>query len=154
MSAFTVIDPATGTKHAQYPAATDAEVEAGLTAAQATYQDWSRTTTVAERAALAKRLAELFVERKDKLAAIINREMGKPPLAQAAGEAEFSGSIAAAFAEHAEEWLADEDLEVADGLRTFFRYQGLGVVLASCRGTTRTIRWHASRFPTSSWATP
>ncbi|MGF4041896.1 aldehyde dehydrogenase family protein [Paenarthrobacter nitroguajacolicus] len=128
MSAFTVIDPATGTKHAQYPAATDAEVEAGLTAAQATYQDWSRTTTVAERAALAKRLAELFVERKDKLAAIINREMGKP-LAQAAGEAEFSGSIAAAFAEHAEEWLADEDLEVADGLRTFFRYQGLGVVL-------------------------
>ncbi|MGO4146334.1 aldehyde dehydrogenase family protein [Paenarthrobacter sp. YAF11_1] len=128
MSAFAVIDPATGTKHAQYPAATDAEVEAGLSAAQATYQDWSRTTTVAERAALAKRLAELFVERKDKLAAIINREMGKP-LAQAAGEAEFSGSIAAAFAEHAEEWLADEDLEVADGLRTFFRYQGLGVVL-------------------------
>ncbi|MEV4951348.1 aldehyde dehydrogenase family protein [Paenarthrobacter nitroguajacolicus] len=128
MSAFAVIDPATGTKHAQYPAATDAEVEAGLTAAQATYQDWSRTTTVAERAALAKRLAELFVERKDKLAAIINREMGKP-LAQATGEAEFSGSIAAAFAEHAEEWLADEDLEVADGLRTFFRYQGLGVVL-------------------------
>ena len=128
MSTFSVIDPATGTKHAQYPAATDAEVEAGLTAAQATYQDWSRTTTVAERAALAKRLAELFVERKDKLAAIINREMGKP-LAQAVGEAEFSGSIAAAFAEHAEEWLADEDLEVADGLRTFFRYQGLGVVL-------------------------
>ncbi|BCW45232.1 aldehyde dehydrogenase family protein [Arthrobacter sp. StoSoilB5] len=128
MSAFAVIDPATGTTHAHYPAATDAEVEASLSAAQATYQDWSRTTTVAERAALAKRLAELFVERKDKLAAIINREMGKP-LPQAAGEAEFSGAIAAAFAEHAEEWLADEEIEVADGLRTFFRYQGLGVIL-------------------------
>jgi succinate-semialdehyde dehydrogenase/glutarate-semialdehyde dehydrogenase len=128
MSAFAVIDPATGTTHAHYPAATDAEVEAGLSAAQATYRDWSRTTTVAERAALAKRLAELFVERKDKLAAIINREMGKP-LPQAAGEAEFSGAIAAAFAEHAEEWLADEEIEVADGLRTFFRYQGLGVIL-------------------------
>lgn len=128
MSAFAVIDPATGTTHAHYPAATDAEVEAGLSAAQATYRDWSRTTTVAERAALAKRLAELFVERKDKLAAIINREMGKP-LPQAAGEAEFSGAIAAAFAEHAEEWLADEEIDVADGLRTFFRYQGLGVIL-------------------------
>ncbi|MFE4080257.1 aldehyde dehydrogenase family protein [Paenarthrobacter sp. YIM B13468] len=128
MSAFAVTDPATGTIHAEYPAATDAEVEAGLSAAQKTYQEWSRTTTVAERAALAKRLAELFVERKDKLAAIINREMGKP-LQQAVGEAEFSASIAAAFAEHAEEWLADEQLEVADGLRSFFRYQGLGVIL-------------------------
>ncbi|MFK0008201.1 aldehyde dehydrogenase family protein [Paenarthrobacter sp. NPDC090520] len=128
MSAFAVTDPATGTIHAEYPAATDAEVEAGLSAAQQAYQEWSRTTTVAERAAMAKRLAELFVERKDKLAAIINREMGKP-LQQAAGEAEFSGSIAAAFAEHAEEWLADEQLEVADGLRSFFRYQGLGVIL-------------------------
>jgi succinate-semialdehyde dehydrogenase/glutarate-semialdehyde dehydrogenase len=128
MSAFAVTDPATGTIHAEYPAATDAEVEAGLSAAQQTYQEWSRTTTVAERAALAKRLADLFVERKDKLAAIINREMGKP-LQQAVGEAEFSASIAAAFAEHAEEWLADEQLEVADGLRSFFRYQGLGVIL-------------------------
>jgi succinate-semialdehyde dehydrogenase/glutarate-semialdehyde dehydrogenase len=103
-------------------------VEAGLSAAQKTYQEWSRTTSVAERAALARRLADLFVERKDKLAAIINREMGKP-LPQAVGEAEFSGAIAAAFAEHADGWLADEELEVADGLRTFFRYQGLGVVL-------------------------
>jgi len=128
MSAFAVIDPATGTIHAEYPAATDAEVEAGLAAAQNTYHEWSRTTTVAERAAMAKRLAELFVERKDKLAAIINREMGKP-LQQAAGEAEFSGSIASAFAENAEEWLADEQLAVADGLRSFFRYQGLGVIL-------------------------
>ena len=83
---------------------------------------------MAERAARAKRLADLFVERKDKLAAIINREMGKP-LQQAVGEAEFSGAIAAAFAEHAEEWLADEELEVADGLRSFVRYQGLGVIL-------------------------
>ena len=128
MSAFSVIDPATGTTHAEYPAATTEEVETGLSAAQKTYQDWSRTTTVAERAGLAKRLAALFVERKDKLAAIINREMGKP-LQQAAGEAEFCGSIAAAFADHAAEWLADEELEVADGLRTFFRYQGIGVIL-------------------------
>ncbi len=128
MSAFAVINPATGATHAEYPAATDAEVEAGLGLAQKAYKEWARTTTVGERAALAQRLAELFVERKDELAAIINREMGKP-LHQAVGEAEFSGSIAAAFAQNAEEWLADEELEVADGLRSFFRFQGLGVVL-------------------------
>src|SRR5690606_14234064 len=55
-------------------------------------------------------------------------EMGKP-LDQSVGEAEFSGAIAAAFADNAEEWLADETLEVEDGLKTFFRFQGTGVIL-------------------------
>src|SRR6218665_1387435 len=115
MATFAVINPATGETLAEYPDATAAEVEAALASTQKTYQEWSRTTTVAERAALAKRAAELFEERKDELGAIINREMGKP-LDQSVGEAEFSGAITAAFAENAEKWLADEQLEVEDGL--------------------------------------
>lgn len=128
MGTFAVINPATGETLAEYPDATAAEVEAALASTQKTYQEWSRTTTVAERAALAKRAAELFEERKDELGAIINREMGKP-LDQSVGEAEFSGAITAAFAENAEKWLADEHLEVEDGLKTFFRFQGIGVIL-------------------------
>ena len=128
MGTFAVINPATGEKLAEYPDATAAEIEAALAATQQTYQEWSRKTTVAERAALAKRAAELFDERKDELGAIINREMGKP-LDQSIGEAEFSGAITAAFAENAEKWLADEELEVEDGLKTFFRFQGTGVIL-------------------------
>ncbi|WP_449279205.1 NAD-dependent succinate-semialdehyde dehydrogenase [Leucobacter sp. GX0328] len=128
MGTFAVIDPATGQTVAEYPDATAADIENALTSAQSAYRDWSRKTTVAERAALAKRAAELFDERKDELGAIINREMGKP-LDQSVGEAEFSGAIAAAFADNAEEWLADEVLEVEDGLKTFFRFQGTGVIL-------------------------
>ena len=128
MGTFAVINPATGETLAEYPDATAAEIEAALASTQKTYQEWSRKTTVAERAALAKRAAELFEERKDELGAIINREMGKP-LDQSVGEAEFSGAITAAFADNAEKWLADEQLEVEDGLRTFFRFQGIGVIL-------------------------
>lgn len=128
MAKFAVTNPATGEVIAEYPGATDAEIEAGIAAAQDAYQNWARKTTVAERAALAQRAAELFYERKDELGAIINREMGKP-LDQSVGEAEFSGAITEAFAKNAEKWLADEPLEVEDGLKSFFRYQGLGVIL-------------------------
>jgi len=128
MSTFAVINPATGETIAEYPEATAAEIEQALASTQKTYTEWSRKTTVAERAALAQRAAELFEERKDELGAIINREMGKP-LDQSVGEAEFSGAITAAFAKNAEQWLADEPLEVEDGLKSFFRFQGIGVIL-------------------------
>ncbi|MBC9943347.1 NAD-dependent succinate-semialdehyde dehydrogenase [Leucobacter sp. cx-328] len=128
MGTFAVINPATGETISEYPEATAVEIEAALASAQDAYQNWARKTTVAERAALAKRAAELFDERKDELGAIINREMGKP-LEQAVGEAEFSGAITAAFADNAEAWLADEELQVEDGLKTFFRFQGTGVIL-------------------------
>ncbi len=128
MSTFAVINPATGETIAEYPDATTEEIEAALASAQQAYTEWARTTTVAERAALAQRAAELFDERKDELGAIINREMGKP-LDQSIGEAEFSGEITAAFAKNAAKWLADEELEVEDGLKSFIRFQGTGVIL-------------------------
>ncbi|MDJ1372292.1 NAD-dependent succinate-semialdehyde dehydrogenase [Gulosibacter molinativorax] len=128
MTTFAVINPATGETIKEYPTATSEEIQAGIASAQDAYQNWARKTTVAERAALAQRAAELFYERQDELGAIINREMGKP-LDQSVGEAEFSGDITAAFAKNAEKWLADEPLEVEDGLKSFFRYQGTGVIL-------------------------
>ncbi|MEU7488119.1 NAD-dependent succinate-semialdehyde dehydrogenase [Streptomyces sp. NPDC042319] len=128
MGTFAVTDPATGETVAEYPTATPEEIEAALTATHQTYQGWSHRTTVRERAAHARRLSELFIERRDELAKIINREMGKP-IPQGIGEIQFAAKISAAFADNAEQWLADEQLEVADGLRTFFRYQGTGVIL-------------------------
>ncbi|OBC15772.1 succinate-semialdehyde dehydrogenase [Mycobacterium sp. 852013-50091_SCH5140682] len=128
MSNFAVTNPATGQVLAEYPAATAEEIESALASTHRAYQTWARETSVAERAALAQRLAELFLEREDELAAIINREMGKP-VDQGIGEVRFSSAISAAFAKNAEAWLADEVLEVADGLKSFLRFQGTGVIL-------------------------
>lgn len=128
MSKFAVTNPASGDLLAEYPEATPEEVESALVSADRVYAEWSRRTTVADRAARALRLGELFREQEDELAAIIHREMGKP-LAQGVGEVRFSASIAEAFARNAERWLADEPLEVADELRSFLRFQGIGVIL-------------------------
>ncbi|MGO1538291.1 MAG: NAD-dependent succinate-semialdehyde dehydrogenase [Leucobacter sp.] len=128
MGKYAVINPATGETVKQYPDATDAQIEEAIASAHRTYREWARKTTVAERAVLAQKAADIMIERQDELGAIINREMGKP-MDQSAGEAEFSGQIAAAFATNAEEWLADDVLSVEDGLRTFVRKQGIGVIL-------------------------
>ena len=128
MGKYAVIDPASGELVAEYPEATDAEIQEALASAQEAYSAWARKTSLAERVALARRVAELFVERKEELGALSNREMGKP-LASAVGEAAFAGTITRTFADKAEEWLADEPVESADGLRGFVRKQGIGVIL-------------------------
>ena len=126
---YAVTDPATGEVHATYPTATDAEVGAAVGAAHAAATDWGRTTSVAERAALLRRVAELHAERRDELAAIIEREMGKP-LAEAEGEIDFCVDIYTYYAEHAEQFMADEVLEVASGAGTgVVRRLPVGVLL-------------------------
>jgi succinate-semialdehyde dehydrogenase / glutarate-semialdehyde dehydrogenase len=114
MSMYAVTDPATGEVVKEYPTATAADVEAALVAATQAWQTWSRSTTVAERAALIRRVAELHVERKDELGAIIVREMGKP-LEDAIGEVEFSAGIFEYYADNAERFLADQSIELLDG---------------------------------------
>ena len=128
MGKYAVIDPATGQTVSEFPDATDADITAALESAQTAYQEWSRNTTVAERAALVQRVADLHLERKDELAAIITREMGKPT-AQALEEVEFSADIISYYAKNGEEFLKDQQLPVEDGQRTFVRRQGLGVIL-------------------------
>lgn len=128
MGKYAVIDPATRTVVTAHTDATDVEVEIALSSAHETYNRWSRRTTVAERAQLVGRAAELLRERVDEFAAIINREMGKP-VADGREEVLFSADIMRTFAQRAEEWLADEEIKAEDGLRTVIRRQGIGVIL-------------------------
>jgi succinate-semialdehyde dehydrogenase/glutarate-semialdehyde dehydrogenase len=85
MNLYAVIDPATGDVVQEYPTATDEQMEQALAAAAKAHREWSRRSTVAERAALIRQVAKLHIERREELAKIIQREMGKP-LDQSLGE--------------------------------------------------------------------
>lgn len=128
MSKYAVVNPATGETLKEYATATDAEIQDAMASAHKAYQEWARTTTVAERAALIQKVADLHLERKDELAEIIHREMGKP-LEQCVGEVEFSADIISYYAKNGEEFLKDQEIPTEDGQRTFIRRQGLGVIL-------------------------
>jgi succinate-semialdehyde dehydrogenase/glutarate-semialdehyde dehydrogenase len=114
MSEYAVTNPATAEVVATYPTATDAEVAAAIDAAAKTARTWARTTTVAERAALLSKVAQLYTERREQLADVIVREMGKPR-DQSLGEVDFSGAIYQYYADNAEAFLADEQITLLDG---------------------------------------
>jgi len=126
---YAVTDPSTGEVVKTYPTDSDERVAAAVTAAQAAYASWGRASTVADRAALIGRVAELHRERRKELAAIMHREMGKA-MPGAVGEVEFSAAIYQFYADNAERFLADEPIDLLDGDGSaLIRRRPLGVLL-------------------------
>ncbi|CQD02380.1 succinate-semialdehyde dehydrogenase [Mycolicibacterium conceptionense] len=129
MTEYAVTDPATAEVVATYPTSTDAEIQAAIEAAAKTGRSWARTTTVAERAALIGKVAALHEQRREQLADVIVREMGKPR-DQALGEVDFSAAIYQYYADNAEKFLADEEITLLDGEGTAVVKRGpVGVLL-------------------------
>jgi succinate-semialdehyde dehydrogenase/glutarate-semialdehyde dehydrogenase len=114
MGKYAVINPATGETVKEYPEISDGDLEAAIGAAADANRNWGLKTSVSERAAMVKKVAEFHTERRETLAEIIVREMGKP-MEQALGEVDFCADIYGFYADRAEELLADEPIELLDG---------------------------------------
>jgi succinate-semialdehyde dehydrogenase/glutarate-semialdehyde dehydrogenase len=125
---YRVNNPATGEITQTFEFATDAEIEAALSAATEAFAQWRRRP-VAERAAVVKRVAGLFSERATELAALITAEMGKRPAA-AVGEAGFCREIFAYYADNGPGLISDRPVPGHDNARIEYRPVGpvLGVM--------------------------
>ncbi|MBM9459966.1 NAD-dependent succinate-semialdehyde dehydrogenase [Nocardioides sp. zg-536] len=147
MTQYAVRNPATDEVVTTVPTATDAEVRAAVDAAAEAYARWGRTSSVAERAACLRRVAELHLERRAELAATMVEEMGKP-LDDAEGEVDFSASIHAYYADNAERFLADEPIELSEGEGTaLIRRAPLGVLLG-------IMPWNFPAYQVARFAAP
>lgn len=147
MSTYLVTNPATGETGSQFTSATAAQLGATMQAADDAHSGWSRSTTVAQRSVLMERVAQLHRDRREVLAEIIVREMGKP-LEQALGEVDFSADIYSYYATNGEKFLADEDLELMDAEGTaFVRRSSLGVLLG-------IMPWNFPYYQVSRFAGP
>ena len=114
MGKYSVVNPATGETVREYPQISDEDLSAAIAAATEAHRSWAVKTSVSERAALVKKVAELHSERRETLAEIIVREMGKP-MEQALGEVDFCADIYSYYADNAEEFLADEPIKLLAG---------------------------------------
>jgi succinate-semialdehyde dehydrogenase/glutarate-semialdehyde dehydrogenase len=147
MGNYAVVNPATGDKVKQYDDISDADLDAAIGRAWETHREWSLSTTVAERAALIQRVADLHVERRDALAEIAVREMGKPT-EQALGEIDFCGDIYGYYAERAEQFLADEPIDLLAG-------EGEAVIRKSAMGPLIGIMpWNFPYYQVARFAGP
>jgi succinate-semialdehyde dehydrogenase/glutarate-semialdehyde dehydrogenase len=127
MSDYAVVNPATGETLAEYDTLSDAGVEAALASAHDGFRVWSRTAP-AERAEGLRRVAQLHRERRDDLAAIIVREMGKP-LEAALGEVDFAADITEYYADNIEKITGDTPIDILGEGSAVIRRSGLGVLL-------------------------
>jgi succinate-semialdehyde dehydrogenase/glutarate-semialdehyde dehydrogenase len=147
MSDYAVVNPATGETIKEYPTITDDELRAAIGRADDAYRSWTHTSTVAERAALVRKVGELHVERREELARIIVGEMGKP-VEQALMEVDFCGEIYAFYADNAEEIMADEEVKHFGG-------DGTAIVRKSAFGPLLGIMpWNFPYYQVARFAGP
>ena len=108
MSRYRVQNPATGEVVEEFSAATDAEIESAIAASHAGYLAW-RDLGIQDRAAVVRRVAELFEERKDDLGRIIAQEMGKHHR-EAVEEVEFAASIIDYYGVHGPSLATEQEI--------------------------------------------
>ena len=127
MADYKVTNPATGEVEAEFATLTEDQLRESLDRTAETFKSWSKTE-LSERASLLRRAAGLYEERKDKLAEIITREMGKP-IKQARSELDIVISIFNYYADHGAEFLKDEEITDAPDGRAFMQSEPVGVLL-------------------------
>lgn len=120
-------DPATEVTFAEYADHDPAETSRRLEQATTAFDSW-RKTSFAERGRLLRSAGDMLRARRDELAQLITREMGKP-IVQAAGEIDKCAAGCDFFAEHGERFLAVKPVP-SDALRSYVRYDPIGPVLA------------------------
>ncbi len=121
------INPATGETLKTFEQLTDVEIAAKLGQAQQAFEDY-RGVSLAQKAVWMNKAAEILEAQRDRLAAIMTLEMGKP-IKGAIAEVDKCALVCRYYAENAAKFLADVPVST-DASNSFVRYQPLGIILA------------------------
>jgi len=121
------VNPATGAPGKSYEETSLAEAKDAAAAARKSFLDWRRTS-FAERSAIIHAAAGILRARKDEFARLMTDEMGKT-IDEGRAEIEKCAFHCDWFADHAQNYLADEPVDIGAG-ETFVTFNPLGVVLA------------------------
>ena len=121
------VNPATGAPGKSYKETSLAEARDAAAAARKSFLDWRRTS-FAERSAIIHAAAGILRARKDEFARLMTDEMGKT-IDEGRAEIEKCAFHCDWFADHAQNYLADEPVDIGAG-ETFVTFNPLGVVLA------------------------
>ena len=125
--AIQTLNPATGEVVEKFDPTAPAELDRIAAAAHVAFMEW-RGTPFAERSARMREAARVLRVRKAEFARTMTVEMGKP-ITQGEAEVDKCAWNCEYYAEHASAMLAVDPRET-DALRSYVRYDPLGVVLA------------------------
>ncbi len=145
MSRYRVQNPATGEIVESFEAHTDEQIEQALAKAGAAYESWSEQS-VQDRAAVVKRVSELFTERREELARIIAVEMGKP-VQEGLDEVDFAASIVDYYAVHGPSLITDYEIPSTIPGKAVVEHRPVGVLLG-------VMPWNFPYYQVARFAAP
>jgi succinate-semialdehyde dehydrogenase/glutarate-semialdehyde dehydrogenase len=126
---YATVNPYTGETEKEFPFLETGEIDGVIERAHAAFGDWRRRP-VEERAAVVARAAELMDERRDELAGLITREMGKRR-DEATGELKLCSMILTYYAEKGPGFLQPKPIDVMMGKgEAVVENEPIGVLLA------------------------
>jgi len=123
---ITSINPATGETLKTYEPLTKEQTMDKVAAAHKAFADW-RETTFDHRKSILLKFAKALRERTDEFAKLITVEMGKR-IAEARKEILFCAEITEFYANGAEEFLANQPMDVDDA-DAYIQYAPIGVLM-------------------------
>jgi len=121
------VNPATGQPGKSYDPHSIDDARAAASAARTAFVDWRRTS-FADRSAAVRKAAAILRARADEFARLMTEEMGKT-LDDGRAEIEKCAFHCDWFAEHAQDYLAQEPADIGGG-EAFVTFNPIGVVLA------------------------
>ncbi|MGD9606400.1 MAG: aldehyde dehydrogenase family protein [Leucobacter sp.] len=145
MAKYRVQNPATGEIVETFESATDAEIEQKLAAADAVYREW-REKSVQDRAAVVKRVAEIFAERRDELARLIAVEMGKT-IAESLDEVDFATAIIDYYAVYGPGLITDYEIPSTIPGKAIIEHLPVGALLG-------VMPWNFPYYQVARFAAP
>jgi succinate-semialdehyde dehydrogenase/glutarate-semialdehyde dehydrogenase len=124
--AIQTVNPYTNLPGKEFEELSEQQIETKIKAADKAYESW-RDTPVTERCAILAKVAQLLQDKKDMLAKLITQEMGKL-ISESRDEIDISTAIYKYYADNAESFLQDRQLEVEKG-RAYIKYAPIGIIL-------------------------
>ncbi len=125
MNIFHSINPFTQETMAAYPEMNDRDKQEALEHATTAYSNWCHSK-LADRAVVLRNVAHELLENKKTYASIITNEMGKI-FAEAIAEIEKCALVCNYYADHADEFLANEKI-TSESQESFISYEPIGAV--------------------------
>lgn len=126
--AYQTVNPFTNQLVKEYPAHSDADVQAALKKADALYHsDWAKGD-IDQRLPVLHKLADLLDKQNEELAKIASREMGKL-IEQSRAEVKLCAQIARYYADHAKDFLAPVKYDSELG-EAWVEHHPIGVLMA------------------------
>ncbi len=127
MEKFLTINPATEEIISEYTELNDNEIYEKIEKASKAFGHWSNLS-IEKRCELLNNAAKVLLKRKEELAKLITREMGKP-INQAIAEIEKCSWVCKYYAENASSQLKDIEIQT-EMSKSYVTFQPLGTILA------------------------